>query len=322
MGLSLDVQVDGIRSAVLSGRWRALTVIDGIDYEADSASLSLSAPTPLEIEIPPLGAELRFAADGQNLGGPLHASAIHGDNRAGSVTVEAGALHPRTSLREPRDASWPGQTIGEIAAAIAERAGLIPAVSATLASAVPAGAIQSAESDEQFLRRLVARLNGRVVHKDGRLAVLPADETKSASGSPLPPVEIDLRASGAWVRWRRSETAIVDIVQATHLEADGATPARLTLGELPQGRRPQRRKLPGVYASADDAEAAIRRTLAAGRSGFDYIEVRTSFLPAARALYPVVLSGVPKGFPARLTIHQVRHELGRRVATTTVTARP
>lgn len=320
--MTLDVHVDGTRSTVLPGRWRALTVIDGIDYNADSAALSLTVPPALEIEIPPLGAELRFAADGQNLGGPLYATAIHGDNRAGSVTVEAGALHPLTTLREPRTASWSGQSIAEIATAIAARAGLVPAISIALGSKVPAGAIQSAESDEQFLRRLVARLNGRVVHKDGRLAVLPADETKSASGAALLPVEIDLRASGAWVRWRRSETAIVDIVQATHLEADGATPARLTFGDLPQGRRPQRRKLPGVYASADDAEAAIRRALAAGRSGFDYIEITTSLMPAARALYPVALSGVPKGFPTRLTIHQVRHQLGRRVATTTVTARP
>ncbi|MDE0203347.1 MAG: contractile injection system protein, VgrG/Pvc8 family [Rhodospirillaceae bacterium] len=322
MGLSLDIQVDGASSAELGGRWRALTVVDGIDYQADSATLSLTVPPALEIEIPPLGAELRFAADGQSLGGPLHATAIRGDNRAGSVTVEAGALHPRTTLREERIASWSGQSIAQIATAIAQRAGLVPAISATLGSKVPAGAIQSDESDMMFLRRLVARWSGRVVHKDGRLAVLPADETKSASGAPLPPVEIDLRATGAWVRWRRSETAIVDIVQATHLEEDGATPARLTLGDLPQGRRPQRRKLPGVFASVDDAGAAIRRVLASARSGFDYIEIGTSLLPAARALYPVELSGVPKGFPTRLTIHQVRHELGRRVATTTVTARP
>ena len=70
------------------------------------------------------------------------------------------------------------------------------------------------------------------------------------------------------------------------------------------------------------AANTIRRTLAAGASGFDYIEITTSLMPAARALYPVSLSGAPGGFPTRLTIHQVRHELGRRVASTTVTARP
>lgn len=103
--------------------------------------------------------------------------------------------------------------------------------------------------------------------------------------------------------------------------SDGTTPAFLTLGNIPQGRRAQRRRLPGLYASGDDAGAAIRRTLASGRSGLDYLEVKTSLMPASRALYPVSLSGVPEGFPTRLTIHQVRHELGRRVATTTVTVR-
>ena len=322
MGLTLDVLVGGSRSPVLSGRWRALTVIDGIDYQADSATLALSTPAPLAIEIPPLGTELRFAADGRYLGGPLRATSMHGDNRAGSVTVEAAAVDPRSTLRESRRASWSGRSIGDIAGAIAERAGLIPAVSAALGSVVPAGAIQSDESDEQFLGRLVARLGGRAVHKHGRLTVLAADEVVSVSGSPLPPVEIDLRASGAWVRWRRSEAAIVDVVQATHLEADGTTQVYLALGDAPQGRRTVRRKLPGLYASRDDAEAAIRRRLASSRSGVDYIEVGTSLMPAARALYPVSLSGVPHGFPTRLTIHQVRHELGRRVATTTITARP
>ena len=322
MGLTLDVLVDGARSAALSGRWSALTVVDGIDYQADSATLMLAAPEALAVEIPPLGAELRFVADGSNLGTPLHATAVRGDTRAGSVTIEAAALHPRTALREPRTASWSGRSIREIAAAIATRAGLVPAVSDALGSTVPAGAIQSAESDEQFLRRLVARLNGRVVHKAGRLLVLPVEETLTASGSPLQPVTIDLRTAGAWVRWRRSEAALVDVVQATYLKGDGVTPEFLTLGEEPSGRRTQRRKLPGTYASRADAALAIRRALASGRIGIDAIEVNISLLPVARALYPVTLSGVPEGFPEELVIHQVRHDLGRRVATTTITARP
>ena len=115
----------------------------------------------------------------------------------------------------------------------------------------------------------------------------------------------------------------MDVVQVTHLEADGVTPVYLSLGDEPQGRRTVRRELPGLYASRDDGEAAIRRTLAAGRSGFDYIEITNlPLMPAARALYPVTLSGVPQGFPTQLAIHQVRHELGRRVATTAITARP
>ena len=322
MGLTLDVLVDGTRSAALSSAWRALSVVDGIDYEADSATLAITALSPLEIEIPPLAAELRFVVDGDNLGGPLRARAIHGDNRVGAVTIEAAALDPRTSLREPRDASWSGQSIAAIAGTIAERAGLVPAVSPALGSVVPAGAIQSAETDQQFLRRLVARLVGRVVHKEGRLVVAPLGENVSASGAPLPAIEIDLNAAGAWVRWRRSESAIVDVVQATYLLADGVTPEFAVLGDAPSERRTQRRRPPGTYARRSDAEAAIRRTLAAGRSGFDYIEITTSLMPAARALYPVSLTGVPEGFPTELTIHQVRHDLGRRVATTTVTARP
>lgn len=322
MGLTLDVLVDGARSAALSDRWQALTVVDGIDYQADSATLALAAPAALSVEIPPLGAELRFAVDGNSLGTALRATAIRGDTRAGTVTIEAAALDPRTPLREPRNASWSGKSVAEIVTAIADRAGLVAAVSPALGSAVPTGAIQTAETDEQFLRRLVARLNGRVIHKAGRLTVLPVGVNEAASGATLPPVAIDLRSVGAWVRWRRSEAALVDVVQATYFQEDGTTAAYLTIGTTPSGRRTQRRRLPISYGSLAEARAAIRRALASGRSGIDAIEVQTSLLPAARALYPVALSGVPEGFPEELTIHQVRHDLGRRVATTTLTARP
>ena len=322
MGLSLDITVDGARSAVLSGNWSSLSVVDGINYELDSATLAIAAPSPLEIEIPPLGAELRFAVDGKHLGGPLRATAIGGDNRAGSVTVESAALDPRSTLRERRTASWSGKSVREIAAEIADRAGLVPAISASLGAMVPAGAIQSDENDEQFLNRLVARLNGRANYKNGRLTVLPADKTESASGAALPALAIDLRADGVWARWRRTAAATVDIVQALYLDDDGATKAYLTLGDAPAGRRPVRRKLHGLYGSRSDAEAAIRRHLVAGRSGIDRIEIETGLTPAARALYPVELSGAPAGFPTRLTIHEARHDLGRRVAATTVVARP
>lgn len=324
MGLTLDIQVNGRRSAELSSRWLSLAVTDGIDYSSDSAALTLSVPGGLAVEIPPLGAELRFAADGSSLGGPLYATAIRGDTRAGAVTIEAAALDPRSAYRDDRTASYSGQTIAQIATAIAERAGLVPAISDKLGSAVPAGATQSAEPDEQFLGRLVSRLDGRVVVKHGRLTVLAAGDLDSASGRPLPPFKVDLRDSGAWARWRRSEAAIVDVVKATYFEADGATLARLTLPDESTLKidRPKRRELPSPFASRADAEAAIRRRLKSGRSGHDYIEIETGLSPKARALYPIELAGVPPGFPERLIIHEVRHQLGTRVATTTIRARP
>ena len=322
MGLTLDVFVNGARSAVLSERWRSLSIVDGIDYQADRATLVLSVTRSSAVRIPPLGVELRFAADGRDLGAPLRVSSVQGDNRAGSLTVEAAALHPRTTLRQPRTASWSGRSIAEIAGSIARRAGLVPAVSGSLGNIRPAGAIQSAESDIQFLRRLVSRLNGRVIPKKDRLTVLAAGADEAASGSALPALEVDLRAAGAWTRWRRSEAAIVDVVQTRYLKEDGATPEFLELGEGREGQRVVRREIPGVYASKQDAEAACSRVLGSARSGFDFIEIVVSLTPSARALYPIILSGVPDGFPTRLAIHQVRHKLGQRVATTTITARP
>ena len=72
-----------------------------------------------------------------------------------------------------------------------------------------AARLQTAESDHQFLRRLVTRLGGRLVVQDGPLIITAAGESVAASGAALPPLTVDLTATGAWVRWRqRSSTTL------------------------------------------------------------------------------------------------------------------
>lgn len=323
MGLTVDVSIDGARSEVLSSRWRSLSVFDGVGHEADSATLVITVPRPVQVAVPRLGAEISFAVarDGARavpLAATLKTSAVAGNTRDGSITIEASAISPRSPLNEQRDASYPGRSIGQIAATIAERAGLAPAVSGKLSDIVPEGAIQAAESDRQFLFRLVGRFGGRWVVKDGRLLVLAAGETLSATtGTALPALSLDLHDDGSWVRWRRADSDVRGSVSAQVYGPDGSTILTVT-----EGSGTPRRRLSGVWRSPNDALQAARRALLQAGSSRDWIEVERELTPEARALYPLNAAHTPEGFEGELTIHEVRHTIGRQVARTTIQARP
>lgn len=325
MGLTIDVFVDGARSDVPSARVRSLTIINGVGHESDTATLAISVARPTDLVLPRIGVGISFAvalgrAPAETVGEALFTVGITGDSRSGTVTVEAEAVPPDSLLRQERDASWTGSSVGQIVSAIAERAGLIPAVSTMLAGVVPEGAIQAAESDQQFLGRLLNRLDGRMMVKGGRLVVLAAGENLAASGGTLPALVLDLDEDGSWVRYRRADPGIRGSVSARHYGADGSTIEMTIVGQGNQDN--PKRRLPGTFPSKAAAESAAHRTLLKARASRDWIEVERHLTLDTRALYPLRLTGAPQGFATELTIQQVRHSIARHVARTTIRARP
>ena len=318
----VDVFIAGTRNEILSSGFRTLSLTDGIGHEADSAVLVISSGSPLQVALPRLGTDISFAvsrngAQAVPLGDTLRTSGIAGSSRDGTITVDASAVAPDSALREQRDASYSGKSVGEIAGAIAERAGLVPAVSVMLAAVVPEGAMQVSETDNQFLSRLVGRLDGRCLVKDGRLLVLAAGETLSATGSALPPLSVDLAEDGSWVRWRRADADVRGSVSAQVYGPDGSTILTVRAGSGTPIRR-----LPGMYLSPDNALRAAERNLLQAQSSRDWIEIDRHLTPGARALYPLDVANAPDGFSGDLTIQQVRHTVGQQVARTLIRARP
>ena len=294
---------------------------DEIGHEADSAVLALSVTRPLAVEVPRLGSEISFAVsrDGgaeRRLGDPLLTTSVAGDTRSGQLTVTAAAIGPDSALVEQRDASWTGMTIRQIVDAIAGRAGLVPVVSAAIADVIPAPSIQSAESDRQYLGRLMRAYDARVLVKDGRLIVRPTGETGSLSGAMLPALAVDLR-DGSWVRWRRTDPGVRGSVSARYYGPDGSTVDVVTVGS-----GSPRRRLSTVYPGIGPARLSAQRMLGTGRASRDWIEIERQLTLDARALYPLSLTGAPQGFSGALTIQSVRHSVSRQVARTTIRARP
>ena len=175
MGLTLQIQVDGRPVPQLTARWQRLEVLHRIGDAHDTATLTLAA-AGTALPLPPAGAQLVFQVtqEGErplDLGGRFALRGLAGDTASGTVTLEAAAVDPASTLRESRDVSWRGQALASIAQAIAARADLDAAVAPSMGRRILAARVQTAESDHQFLRRLVTRLGGRLVIQDGHLII-------------------------------------------------------------------------------------------------------------------------------------------------------
>ena len=329
MGLTLQIQVDGRPVPQLTARWQRLEVLHRIGDAHDTATLTLAA-AGTALPLPPAGAQLVFQVtqEGErplDLGGRFALRGLAGDTASGTVTLEAAAVDPASTLREPRDVSWRGQSLASIAQAIAVRADLDAAVAPSMGRRILAARVQTAESDHQFLRRLVTRLGGRLVIQDGHLIITAAGEAVTASGAALPPLVVDLTVTGAWVRWRQQSSTRLGQAAAAYVGDDGVSRGAVTADA---DTAPMRR-LPTTYPSREEAAGAATQALADAETAAAELELRLPFTPDAHVLHPVVLEAVPATLravlatlPPRWTLHQVRHQLGSRAAATTLTCRP
>ena len=314
MVVVLDIYVDGVRSAVLSSRWKSLSVTLTDDDTEDAATLTLSAG--VDLELPPRSASLRFAANGIGIGS-FEAHRLRGDTRAGTVVIEAAVVSPDSELRTQRDGSWEAQKVGDVIAAIADRAGLTPVIDPDVGGLPAAAAVQVGESDLAFARRLVADAGGRLLVQDDRLIVTRGDRARGN----LPTLDVDLRADGTWVDWSRGWRRTLASVRATYLLEDGSTTAFVDVGGGEGASRP--RVLPTVYPSREAAASAAAAFLAGAETSRDSVNLGGAFLPAANVLQPLRIVGgedrIPGGLPP-LIVRRLQHSIGRNAATTTIAA--
>lgn len=321
MGLKLEVRADGERAPALERAWQALSVQLGVGYEFDTARLTLGAPNGV-VELP-RRARLQFhvrrpAGGAEAVGHLFHSTGVRGSSRDGTVVISASAVDPDGALNRPRTATWDGGPLSAVAEAVAERAGLAAVIDPALGRRVLAPRPQIGVSDQTFLGGLVNRLGGRLVIQEDHLIVADAADPQTASGVILPPVTVDLAASGAWIDWSRQDTDVVGRAEATYVGSDGVTVWAIGAGEGDAADR-----LPGTFDTPEMAAAASGRVVQDALAGQESLDITTGLRLDAIPLAQLVVRGaLPTGFSGDLSIEAVRHEIGRRAATTTITARP
>ena len=199
----------------VNARLISLGLLEARGDEADTLDLSLSDHDGA-LALPPKGARITLALGW--LGRPLvekGAFVVDEVEHSGApdvVTIRARAADLGAALRNRREQSWHGQTLGTIVSTIAQRNGLTPRVAPALASRAIAHVDQTNESDIAFITRLARRYDAVATVKAGHLLCLPMGSSASASGQPMPAIAIS-RASGDGHRYatadRESHTGVV-----------------------------------------------------------------------------------------------------------------
>ena len=320
MGLTLEIRANGARQAALERAWQSLSVSLGIGYETDAARLVLAAPGGV-VDLPPrarLAFEVRDGGDAVRVGHLFHSRAVAGSSRAGTVTITAGGVDPAGTLTRQRTQNWPGGPLSSFAEAVAARAGLEVVVDPALGRRILAARPQIGQSDQAFLAGLVEPRGGRLVVQEDRLIVASAAEPQTGAGKTLPAVVVDLARDGAWIDWRRDDRDVVQRAEAAYVGSDG-----VTVGVTGAGTGDDARRLPGTFGSAAAAAAEAGRAVQDSQAGQDSLDITTGLRLDAEPLAALTVRGaLPAGFADELSIQAVRHDIGRRAATTTITARP
>lgn len=199
----------------VNARLISLALTEARGNDADTLDLSLSDHDGA-LALPPKGARISLELGwlGQALvnKGSFVVDEVEHSGAPDVLTIRARAADLGAPLRNRKEQSWHGQTLGSIITTVARRNGLTPRVSNALASKPIAHVDQTNESDMAFVTRLARRFDAVATVKAGALLCLPINSAANASGQALQAITIT-RASGDGHRYatadRDSYTGVV-----------------------------------------------------------------------------------------------------------------
>ena len=252
-----DISIDGasIKSTVKPFQSR-ISVSDAIGIELDKctvvlASNKIAVPTREALISVQLGYE----------GSPLfpvfqgYLNKFSLSSPGDQLTIEASGLPlaEHHQLQSVNTRTWFEKPVEDIASEVIRGAGFTPRVHKSIASNIVLRAMQSVQTDIEFLQEL-AKANGAILKSDGQIiAMLPEDSQETASGTDLPSFDSGKISNYTYTRYfRRGYRQVAAIYQDTEsgdikTATAGSETPRLTLKK--------------VYGSEDEARRAARGKL-------------------------------------------------------------
>ncbi|WP_343560438.1 hypothetical protein [Kiloniella sp. b19] len=171
----------------------SLSITDKRGFEADDLSITFADPEQ-RFALPTTGAALRcsiglspsqlvnkgsFTVDDVNLDGPPDV-----------ITITARSVDFAKAMKEGRDQSFSGKTIGEIFESLADKSGLTPRIADDLRDIVIDHLDQTNESAANLITRLGQSYDAIAQIKDGHLLFMPRAKGRTVSGQSLPGLAI------------------------------------------------------------------------------------------------------------------------------------
>lgn len=223
---------------------------DQLDLRLDDADGKLA--------IPPRGAVLRVWLGWEGSGltdmGTFTVDEVEHSGSPDQLSLRGRSVQMKAAIRQLREQSYSGLTMGAIVEQLAGRNGLVPRCHAALASLAVDHIDQANESDLNFLTRLGKRYDAVATIKAGALLFSPIGQGQTPSGKSLPTVTIR-RSSGDDHRWHEADRGTYGGVRAMYdSSATGETRSVLEGKDDGQGLKTLRH----VYATKANATRAVR----------------------------------------------------------------
>lgn len=328
------------------GRLISLTLTDNRGFEADQLDIELDDADGM-LALPEKGATLSLGIGWQDTGvldkGQFKVDELEHSGPPDRLTIRARSVDLTGGMTTRKERSYRDQTIGAIVGAIASRNGLAAVVASALASLVIDHIDQTGESDANFLTRLARDHDAIATVKQGKLLFIKTGAAQSASGVPLPTVEIT-RASGDTHSFLVADRENYNGVKAYYQDArraakgevviDASNTATVVAEPVPGQKKKGKEKaaskvianpnpdnvkvLRHTYASKGNAERAARaewQRIQRGAASFSITLARGR--PDLFPELPVVVRGwKPQIDNSRWTIAKVTHNMSDQGYTT------
>lgn len=294
---------------LINARLIILTIVDKAGENADTLTLTLTDHDG-KLELPPTGALVQayIGWAGQPLvdKGTYSIDEIEHSGAPDVVVLSGKSANMGGTLPGQKSRSHRNTTLGKLVALIAGEHGLTPAINEALGGIRINHIDQTAESDLNLLSRLAQRYGAIATVKGQHLLFIPSGTATTASGEPLPPLELT-RADIAQHRYLLTERDAYTGIKATWNSRSGGKRRIVLVGDGEKAK-----ELRQTYASEAEAIAAATAELERVKRGNATLNITLAVAqPDLLAETPVSISGLKKDInEQKWVIRQITHTLG------------
>lgn len=223
-------------TAVIADRLESLVVTDSAGVDSDSVALTLD-DRGQAIILPAIDAEMEvwmgyILNDVPDLKwmGLFIIDELETSDQEGTLSIHGKSANMLGALKAPRDESYHDITLGQLVNTIAQRHGYEAAIDEALASKKLEHIDQRAQSDIDLLTSKAQALGAlcKIVNK--QIVILTEDASKTATGTTLPPLDLNATALGLYVDARIAGKSSYGAVKAYYQKPDDSKKTWVSVG--------------------------------------------------------------------------------------------
>lgn len=291
---------------------------DEAGRQSDSAELTLD-DCGGAIELPPKGAKmtvsLGYQGREETVTGTYVVDEFELSGPPVALAIRAKGADMRAELKAQKTRSWGEVTLGDLVSRIAADHGLQARVGSALRGIAIPHLDQAGESDLNLLTRLAGDHDAVAKQSGEYLLLVPRGEAASATGKPMPAIEVRPQDASRWRVTLADREAYSSVTARWHDPKTGERKAE-TAGSGDPAWAIRR-----AYPSASEASEAARAKLAQLARGTALLAVDLSpGNPVVAAEAELRLAGFRPGADGSWTCQRVIHKLDRGGFSTAVEA--